>query len=225
MRGIQAHIQERKAEAQTLLDLIDEVIARPNSVVKAAVLKSSHVLVLYNAIEATATEILERVHEIISQESYSDLNPELRRLWTEFFFCKQAEKKRFDSLEATVRGEARFPQLKDFLDQINLYSGNLDARAINAVLKRYGLGVITTPNQHKLLEIKNKRNRIAHGEEMFKEACRHLTVTELKSFQDACFDVIDSFLDQASEYLSTRKYAATVCGGAPQPGGQPDAAP
>lgn len=225
MRGIQAHIQERKAEAQTLLELIDEVITRPNSVVKAAVLKSSHVLVLYNAIEATATEILERIHEIISQESYSDLNPELRRLWTDFFFCKQAEKKRFDSLEATVRGETRFPQLKDFLHQINLYSGNLDARTINSVLKRYGIGVITTPNQHKLLEIKNKRNRIAHGEEMFKEACRHLTVTELKSFQNACFDVIDSFLEQASEYLSTRKYAAKVCSGAPQPDGQPDAAP
>lgn len=78
------------------------------------------------------------------------------------------------------------------------------------MLKKYGIGVLATANQHKLLEIKNKRNRIAHGEEMFKEACRHLTITELRSFQDACFDAIENVLDQASVYISTNKYKAVV---------------
>jgi len=210
VRGIKAHVQERKSEAETLLQLLGDVIVQPNSVVRAAILKSAHILVLYNVIEATATEILERIHEVISIEKYSDLSPEIRKLWAEYFFCKQAEKKRFDSLEATIGGQTCFPQLKDFLDHINLYSGNLDARAINGVLKKYGIGVLATANQHKLLEIKNKRNRIAHGEEMFKEACRHLTITELRSFQDACFDAIENVLDQASVYISTNKYKAVV---------------
>lgn len=210
MRGVRAHIQERKSEAETLLQLVGEVILQPNSVVRAAILKSAHILVLYNVIEATATEILERIHEAISKEKYSDLSPEIRKLWAEYFFCKQSEKKRFDSLEATMGGKTCFPQLNDFLDHINLYSGNLDARAINGVLKKYGIGVLATANQHKLLEIKNKRNRIAHGEEMFKEACRHLTITELRSFQDACFDAIENVLDQASVYISTKKYKAAI---------------
>ncbi len=224
MRGIRAHVQERKSEADILLELLGDIVERPNSVVRAAVLKSSHVLVLYNAIEATATEVLERIHEIIAREKYSDLSPEIRKLWTEYFFCKQSEKRRFESLEATVQGEARFPQLKEFLDQINLYSGNLDARAINAVLKRYGIGMVATPNQSKLLEIKTKRNRIAHGEEMFKEACRHLTVSDLRSFQDACFDAIECLLNQASDYITSKKYKAVCRCGAPQPISPPDAA-
>ncbi len=210
MRGIRARVQERKSEAETLMELLGDVIKQPNSVVRSAILKSAHVLMLYNVIEATATEVLERIHEVISKEKYSDLSPEIRKLWAEYFFCKQAEKKRFGNLEATIGGEACFPQLKEFLDHINLYSGNLDARAINVVLKKYGMGVLTTPDQHKLLEIKNKRNRIAHGEEMFKEACRHLTVKELESFQIACFDSIESVLDMATGFISTNKYKAVA---------------
>lgn len=65
------------------------MIVQPNSVVRAAILKSAHILVLYNVIEATATEILERIHEIISMEKYSDLSPEIRKLWgLSIFFVK-----------------------------------------------------------------------------------------------------------------------------------------
>jgi hypothetical protein len=210
VRGIRARVQERKSEAETLLELLGDVIKQPNSVVRSAILKSTHMLMLYNFIEATATEILEQIHEILSKEKYLDLSPEIRRLWVEYFFYKQANNKKFDNLEATIWGEACFPQLKEFRNHVNLYSGNLDARAINTVLKKYGIGVLATQSQHKLLEIKNKRNRIVHGEEMFKEACRHLTITELEAFQAACFDAIESVLDMATEFISTNKYKAVA---------------
>ena len=190
MIGARADVAEKKQEAQILLDLVSEVSARPESIVRAAILKSAHMLLLYNAIESTTTIVLERIHDVLAREQYSDLRPEIRKLWTEYFFQRHSEKSRFGHLEGTIRGEAKFPRLSDFLDHVNLFSGNLDGRAISELLAKYGIGSLNTVDRAKLLDIKSKRNRIAHGEEMFKEACRNYTVGEMGSYQAACFNAL-----------------------------------
>jgi RiboL-PSP-HEPN len=201
-----ADVSEKRQEAQVLLDLVTELCGRPDSVVRTAIMKSAHMLLLYNAIESSVTNVLEQVHDTLGREKYSDLRPEIRRLWTEYFFQRHAEKTRFDHLEATVRGDAKFPRLSDFLDHVNLFSGNLDGRAISELLTKYGIGALTTPDRAKLLDIKSKRNKIAHGEEMFKEACRNFTVSDMEGYQTACFNALESILDQADIYLKEMRY-------------------
>lgn len=209
MIGARADVSEKKQEAQVLLDLVTELSGRPESIVRTAIMKSAHMLLLYNAIESSVTTVLEQVHDVLGKEKYSDLRPEIRKLWTEYFFQRHAEKSRFGHLEATVRGEAKFPRLSDFLDHINLFSGNLDGRAISELLAKYGIGSLATPDRAKLLDIKSKRNKIAHGEEMFKEACRNYTIAEMEAYQAACFNALESVLDQADDYITARRYKAT----------------
>lgn len=210
MISARADVTERRQEAQILLDLVTELGAKPESIVRTAIMKSAHMLLLYNAIESSVTTVMERVHDVLGREKYADLRPEIRKLWTEYFFQRHSEKSRFAHLEATVRGEAKFPRLSDFLDHVNLFSGNLDGRSISELLCKYGIGSLATPDRAKLLDIKSKRNKIAHGEEMFKEACRNYTVAEMESYQTACFNALGSVLDQAEDYISKKRYMAVL---------------
>lgn len=209
MISARADVAEKKQEAQILLDLVSEVSGRPESIVRAAILKSAHMLLLYNAIESTATIVLERVHDVLARETYSNLRPEIRKIWTEYFFQKHSEKSRYSHLEGTISGETKFPKLSDFLDHVTLFSGNLDGRAISELLTKYGIGSLNTGDRAKLLDIKSKRNKIAHGEEMFKEACRNYTVAEMGSYQAACFNALESVLDQADEYIAQKRFRST----------------
>jgi hypothetical protein len=204
--SIKADIAEKKIEAQVFIDLVREACERPDSVIRASILKSAHMLLLYNIIESTTSAILERIHEIVAKEKYVDLREELRKLWCSYFFCKQTEKNRYSTLEKTIRGEAKFPQFFDFLKHINLFSGNLDGKALHMIMTKYGIGALTTSDRDKLIEIKNKRNKIAHGEEMFKEACRNFTINEMLSFQTACFNAVDNMVNQADDYVLLKRY-------------------
>lgn len=206
MISVRFELLERRQEAQVLIDLAAELSESPRGVVRTAMIKAAHMLLLYNAIESSVTAVLEQVHEVLGREKYSDLRPEIRKLWSEYFFQKHSEKSRFNHLEETVNGYTKFPRLGDFLNYINLFSGNLDGRAINQLLAKYGIGSLATPDRSKLLDIKNKRNKIAHGEEMFKEACRNYTIVEMKNYQIACFNALESILDQASSYISEKRY-------------------
>jgi hypothetical protein len=206
MIGVKSDLNEKKIEANILSELISEISKQKKSVQKASILKSAYILLLYNIIESTTTNILERIHEAASTEKYINLSSQLRVLWVDYYFNKHPEKNRQLNLENTISGAATFPTLREFSKFISLFSGNLDGRKLNDLLIKYGIGTLNTPDKELLLTIKNKRNKIAHGEEMFKEACRHFTVAELVSLQTACFNALDSFVDQADSYIAQRLF-------------------
>lgn len=206
MIGAKNELVDKKLEAQILLDLIAELSTQPSAVTKIAMLKSAVVLLFYNMIESMTTIVLTRVHEVVRTESYANLRDELRVLWVDYFINKHPEKNRFQNLEETIGGHISFPVLDDYLKRINLFSGNLDARALDDILKQYGMNALASPGREKLLEIKNKRNKIAHGEEMFKEACRSKTTSEILELRDACFNALDNMVSQADVYISSKEY-------------------
>lgn len=206
MIGVKSDLREKKNEANILIELITDISCQKKSVQRASILKSAHILLLYNMIESTATNVFERIHEVASAEKYINLSPHLRALWVDYYFNKHPEKSRHSNLEKTISGIATFPTLREFSKLISLFSGNLDGRKLNELLLKYGIGKLNTPDRGLLLTIKNKRNKIAHGEEMFKESCRHFTLTELVLLQTACFNALDSFVDQADNYITHRAF-------------------
>lgn len=206
MISVQAELSEKKEEANLLLVLTYEVSALENGVIKAAILKSTFVLLLYNMIESTMSMIFERIHEKLSTEHYQDLAPELQKVWVDFFFVKNSPSLFHKHLDKTISKNLSFPSLRDFTTRIKLFSGNLDAQKLHGLLKQYGIGVLQTQGKEKLLFVKNKRNKIAHGEERFKDSCRDLTNSDLSEIQDAVFKALDSIIAQADFYLQEKKY-------------------
>jgi hypothetical protein len=206
MISIRAELAVKKEEAELLLLLTREVAELENGVIKAAILKSAFILLLYNMIEATITMIFERVHEKLADEHYIDLAPELKKVWIEFFFNKSSSAHFQTHLDKILANTLKFPTLSEFIKKIELFSGNLDAKKLNILLKKYGIGILNTNGKEKLLFVKNTRNKIAHGEEAFKDSCRNLTVTELAENRDAVFLALDSIVMQTDDYFRDQKY-------------------
>jgi uncharacterized protein (DUF2267 family) len=206
MISVRAELAEKKEEANLLLVLTNEVGALDNGVIKAAILKSTFVLLLYNMIESTMSMIFERIHDKLAAEHYQNLAPELQKVWVDFFFVKNSPDLFHKHLDKTISQTLSFPSLSDFTTRIKLFSGNLDAQKLHGLLKQYGIGVLQTHGKERLLFVKNKRNKIAHGEETFKDSCRDLTNSDLTEIRDAVFRALDSIIAQAEVYLQEKKY-------------------
>ncbi|MGI4859128.1 MAG: MAE_28990/MAE_18760 family HEPN-like nuclease [Janthinobacterium lividum] len=206
MISIKSDIIERKEESDQMLAMIEDVSSVGGGVVRSAILKSAYVVMLYNAIEATISLVLERIHEEISHVQYVDLIPELKSIWVEFFFFNHPQKTFQAHVDGAVKNNLTIPLLKEFSERVKLFSGNLDARKIDEILKKYGIGALSTPDRGQLLIIKTKRNKIAHGELSFKEGCRNMTKTELKRLQKATFSALDSIVNQVESYIASKKF-------------------
>lgn len=207
MISIKTELKEKKYEVEQMLELIKEVSDLNNKIVKVSILKSAYILLLYNTIESTITMIFERVHEVLNSVSYIDLIPEVKNIWVDFFFKKNSEKKYREHLDQIINGDLKFPSFGgDFSNRIKPFSGNLDGRELDKLMKLYGIGSLNTPDRAKLLKIKDKRNKLAHGNEMFKESCRNMTIGELDTLQKATFEALDNIVDQVGVYISEKKY-------------------
>lgn len=208
MISVRSELLEKKTESATLLELTNEVADLENGVIKAAILKSTFVLLLYNMIESTMSMVFERIHEKLAQEHYQDLVPELQKVWVEFFFIKNTPDTFQKHLDKTIAKNLCFPNLNEFTKRVKLFSGNLDAHKLHGLLKKYKIGILQTEGKERLLFVKNKRNKIAHGEEKFKDSCRDLTSSELFEIQQAVFSALDSIIDQVDAYLTQKRYMA-----------------
>jgi MAE_28990/MAE_18760-like HEPN len=206
MYAIRAELVERQKEVNDFMAMIDGENRRALSVTTAATIKSVAVLMLYNAVEATVTLVLTRLHDAIRPHKYVDLSPALRRLWVEYAFTNGAQKDQVLHADEIVAGSLTFPTFQMFTRKVNLYSGNLDARKIDSLLEKYGAKKITARNRSCLLLIKNKRNKLAHGEQMFKESCRDLVPRELQQMKDGTFAVLTNLVDIVDGYISSQSH-------------------
>lgn len=207
MISVKSDFEEKKIDIEILLNHINEVsLSKGSNVHKVAILKSSFMLLLYNTIESTISSILEKVHETASIHNYGELSDKLKLLFVEYYFVSQNGNKHKQSLDMVILNSAQFPSFAEFGKRVKSFSGNLDAREINKVLSKYGIGEIQSKKRDKLLIVKNLRNKIAHGEVMFKESCRNLTISELDQIRDATELAMQDAIAKAEHFIEQTRY-------------------
>ena len=209
---IQRALVEKKSEAEHMFEIISDIRNGndiSNAQTKAAMLRSAFVLLLYNMVESTALMVFERIHECVATEPYDLLCDEMRKIWVNYFFSHHGAPEHHMHLEGTLCQTLRFPLLEDYSKKIKLFSGNLDGRKLNDLLSKYGVGVIKTPGREKLQSVKNRRNSVAHGEDMFKEACRDLSDNDLVGLRDATFAALDEMVTNVEKFLAERRYLSS----------------
>ena len=204
--SINADFEEKCDEAELLIQHIDDLSKERGNVNRVSILKSAFILLLYNMLESTSVLVLERVHEKVSSHQYNELSDKLKKIFIEFYLLNENSKKQQGKLDLIISNNLTFPLFSDYNKKVNLFSGNLDARQLSSVTDRYGIGKITSNNKDMLLTIKNKRNKIAHGEEMFKESCRNLTIRELNLIKVATFDALKQMLNMTKLYFEQKRY-------------------
>ena len=169
-------------------------------------------LILYNLIESTVRNSIIEIYTKIKDDkvSYEGLSENLKKIWI---------KQTTDNLkEGNYRPETLrnyiFDLAKDILNKEIIilskenmdFSGNLDAQKIRNLADDIGFDI--SPNGRNLVEIKNKRNRLAHGEQTFYDVGKDFTVNDLIDYKNETFEYLSDVIEKIEMFILDKKYTA-----------------
>ena len=63
-----------------------------------------------------------------------------------------------------------------------------------------------SPDGRNLVEIKNKRNRLAHGEQTFYEVGKDFSVNQLRAFKDETFKYLSNVIANIEMFIFDKQY-------------------
>lgn len=175
------------------------------------VLIANGFLLLYNIVEATIRNLIERVYDEINNENLClrDLSGNIQKIWLkqQTHNIRKGTQK-YETLHKLVchiaddvllDNKVKFE--KDKLD----FSGNLDAKKIKELAADLG---VEQPhkNGEDLLTIKNKRNHLAHGNYSFAEIGKDYTTGDLNAFSKSTYLFLLDVIDQYQRFIDELKF-------------------
>lgn len=178
-------------------------------------LRASAYLMLYNLVEATMTNAIDAIHQHIADQliGFDQLKEDVRKIAIKGLRKAVSSEAPPELLNASVPISSALIWLG--FDKKDLFSGNLDGRLIKDKAKEYGFQLAehdraASRDGHRLLDVKTKRNELAHGGISFEDCGQNTSVDELIAIFDEIKIFIKAVLDGISEYLSTRSYLHSV---------------
>jgi hypothetical protein len=203
---IQYIIEDRFKE----INILRNLCKNSQKIEETTILKSSIVLLLYNTIEGSFSSILESLFNFISDNKMeiTKLNKGLQKIYYKYYIvCIGNNPSEFSKIR--MKPDLTDVSFKNITEKLKLFSGNLDAQKIREISLSIGIGIPKKIKKvqigDKLLFIKNLRNKLAHGECSFSDACRDITLEEI---DDICVDAkkfIDKVIERFSDFVETDK--------------------
>lgn len=215
--NIYFHFLESITQKDAQLIFPNENDLRENLNIKLGLtLKSGLVLLLYNLVEATVSKCLDSIHETISGEgiNYFEMSDELQKLWLKYHYDIFSE--------TGLNNDKNVVQLKTMIEILSankiisisrdeskklsesLYSGNLDAREIRKIAKKYGVTFEKECAEVRFVE--QMRNKLAHGEVSFEEGCRDNSIQYMRIVKNETIEFTSKFIDAIEEFIQDKKY-------------------
>lgn len=173
---------------------------------EARIFRAAALLVIYNAIEASARSAIQAIYDEIEQSAtpFNLLRESIRRRVIRDFKVNAGE-----DAHHVMQNIAIEMIVASFNPQ-RVFSGNVDAREIKSQSKDYGFDTSTRyeASQHgkHLLTVKNKRNDLAHGIVSFSTVGKDYTVRELREIARFSLAYMEAILKNVDKYLNDRHY-------------------
>ena len=166
------------------------------------ILKANGFLLLYNLIEATIRNSISAIFCVMHSENitFKKLTDNLRKLWINQEL-KNLKKDELLMLLSSILED----ELITFKAECVNISGNIDAQKIRDIAKQFGYKEIK--DGRDLITIKEKRNKLAHGEFTFSEIGKEYSVSELIKFKDNTKDYLQNVLISIEDYIYNREFA------------------
>jgi len=205
---------ERKKEVQRYLKVLkvldrkldDKILKQYDH--ERRIFRSGAMLIMYNAIEASARSGVEAIYDELRMQSisFSVLNENLRqRILGDFKKHMSVNKDHRMSNIAVEIVEKSFKVDK-------LFSGNVDAREIKKQTEKLGIELdidySTTRNGKDLVVIKNLRNRLAHGYVSFSDATKDRSLLEIEEIAKYSLAYMEQVLKNIEAYINNKEYLA-----------------
>ncbi len=169
-------------------------------------------LILYNLIESTVKNSIVEIYNKIKEDknSYENLSENLQKIWINQKIDNLKEGTyNHDTLLKTIQSIAKNVLAKETIalskDDINI-SGNIDAKKIRELAEN--IGFEKSSNGRNLQNIKDKRNRLAHGEQTFYDVGKNFTFQELNGFKQETFDYLTDVIEKIEKFIVDIEYVA-----------------
>jgi hypothetical protein len=169
-------------------------------------------IILYNLIEATVRNSIIEIYDKLKEEEvcYEKLSESLKKIWIkqstdnlkEGNYRPETLREYVFNITTDILNKETIIFSKDKMD----FSGNLDAQKIRKLADKFGFE--TSPNGRNLVEITNKRNRLAHGEQTFYEVGKDFSVKELEVFKNETILYLEDVIYKIEKFISAKEYAA-----------------
>jgi hypothetical protein len=165
------------------------------------VLKANGFLLLYNLIEATIRNSISAIFGAMHAQNmtFKKLTDNLRKLWINQE-VKNLKKEELLSLFSSILED----ELIKFKAECVNISGNIDAQRIRDIAKQFGYK--ESRDGRDLVTIKEKRNKLAHGEFTFSEIGKDYSVSDLIKFKDNTKDYLEDVLINIEVYINNKEY-------------------
>lgn len=176
--------------------------------------KSSSIILLYNLIESIMTKCLMTIHEYMRNDSlhYQDMIPALKKmvlLYHNHMYSKSNNTS--ESIDSVLSGvelvlnnqSFNIPYL-EMIKYYSLYSGNIDSKQAKSILSKYGIQL--DKSFPALKNIREYRNKLAHGESSFEECGRELAYPQLDSYRLQTYEFITTMIEKIELYLENKDF-------------------
>lgn len=182
--------EKRKQEIEIYIKFINNTVENPDFMKIALggdsetkllrkVLFANTYLLLYNLVESSIRNSIQEIYDHLEQEevSFDDLQDNFKKLILTNMKAHNPTRflKKISLLATDIVYES--------FDQEKIAAGNIDAQKIREIANNYGFSHETEysecKNGSKLLEVKNKRNDLAHGIISFSECGKDSSLSDV----------------------------------------------
>lgn len=163
-------------------------------------LKATLFLLYYNLMESIVYSIFEMLFDevTVNCSDFSQLDHQL-----------QTQYKNYDKDGTMAENDLLKLDLSKYSGKITLFSGNIDARAIRTLLKKWGFADdFHAAGEAKLYDIRNFRNILAHGERAFKEVGKGYSLNDMEKYGEATYNYLLQLVVIVNSYFSNKMYLA-----------------
>jgi len=166
-------------------------------------------LLLYNLVESTIRNSIVTIYNKIQDDEiiYNDLSEKIKQIWL------HKNGKRFSIYSSDNTIEVNLQNIiNDIInneiimltkDDIHI-SGNIDAQEIRKLADKIGFEV--SSNGRHLVDIKEKRNRLAHGEHTFHDIGKDFTYNDLNIYKETTFIHLEDVINKIKNFIDDEKY-------------------
>lgn len=178
------------------IEMMENILEENPKVDNQLILKSSLMLMVYNMVEGTMSNLLMEYFDYIHSQ-----NIHISSLPTDFQHTIQSYLNKKNSSNC-VNGDCIFElSYSEITKYLKLFSGNLDSRSIREVCKKVGVVLSENIKEPVLLIVKNNRNKLAHGETRFNNTCQDITLREIKKICNKTREYLEKVIEEYEKCL------------------------
>lgn len=181
-------------------------------------MKASCIILLYNIIESTIIHCLQSLYDAVHDDrlKYKDLTDDIKYMWVKSQYPYNIQSMQMRDKTKEIMDGIEINLIKFDTNTYNDISGNLDMRKIKELAKSLGIDMELYKMQDKdiiandFLSIKNKRNKLAHGEDSFSSIGSVLTFSDLRRYKDNVYVFLGMIIDKFDDFIKNKKYYKCV---------------